>query len=324
MSIDLARIDLAEVITTAIGPPEQRRGAGTERPWWRCPFHSDGNPSLSVTPDKKHWRCFGCGETGDAIDFIRKHDPSLSFSDALRQLNVPLSSLQEKRRGSRGSRGSCFSVGSIAPLLSPPRAQWQRDARRLVKLAEGLLWSAEGSDALQWLRDRGLSRATIKAAGLGYDPIRKGVMIPWFHRGKLRKVNIRNLEGKPKYRNLEGSVGGVLYPDGFPLPGKPLLLVEGEFDCLLLRQKVGRLLQVVTLGSTSSQPTAEALTALSFGSPFLVGLDADDAGNKAAGVWATLAPRSKRLRTPKGKDWTEAYLAGVNLREWSASQLKKH
>ena len=110
-----------------------------------------------------------------------------------------------------------------------------------------------------------------------------------------------HLEGKPKYRNLEGSVGGVLYPDGFPLPGKPLLLVEGEFDCLLLRQKVGRLLQVVTLGSTSSQPTAEALTALSFGSPFLVGLDADDAGNKAAGVWATLAPRSKRLRTPKGK-----------------------
>ena len=36
----------------------------------RCPFHADGKtPSLSVTPEKGLWKCFGCNAGGDAIRF---------------------------------------------------------------------------------------------------------------------------------------------------------------------------------------------------------------------------------------------------------------
>ena len=38
-----------------------------------CPFHDDKTPSLSVSPEKKIFRCFGCGASGNAITFLRKH-----------------------------------------------------------------------------------------------------------------------------------------------------------------------------------------------------------------------------------------------------------
>ncbi len=35
-----------------------------------CPFHSEKTPSLSFY--KNRFNCFGCGESGDAIDFTAK------------------------------------------------------------------------------------------------------------------------------------------------------------------------------------------------------------------------------------------------------------
>ena len=35
-----------------------------------CPFHKDKNPSMKI--DNRYY-CFGCGEKGDAIDFVAKY-----------------------------------------------------------------------------------------------------------------------------------------------------------------------------------------------------------------------------------------------------------
>ena len=38
-----------------------------------CPFHQDKTPSLSVTPQKQLWNCFGaCNQGGDIINWIMK------------------------------------------------------------------------------------------------------------------------------------------------------------------------------------------------------------------------------------------------------------
>ena len=50
-----------------------------------CPFHNEKTPSFSVTPSKQMYYCFGCGEHGDAIDFVAKYY-DLSLKDAAMKL----------------------------------------------------------------------------------------------------------------------------------------------------------------------------------------------------------------------------------------------
>ena len=51
-----------------------------------CPFHSEKTPSFYIFQDN-HYKCFGCGEHGDVIDFVQKHY-GLSFQDALKHLGI--------------------------------------------------------------------------------------------------------------------------------------------------------------------------------------------------------------------------------------------
>jgi DNA primase len=66
-----------------------------------CPFHDDKTPSLSVSPEKKIFRCFGCGASGNAITFLRKHK-NLPFPEAVRFLagkaRIPMDTKEDKKR----------------------------------------------------------------------------------------------------------------------------------------------------------------------------------------------------------------------------------
>ncbi len=50
-----------------------------------CPFHGERTPSFHVFPDRRRFKCFGCGVGGDAISFVMKQDGK-SFVDAAKEL----------------------------------------------------------------------------------------------------------------------------------------------------------------------------------------------------------------------------------------------
>lgn len=66
-----------------------------------CPFHSERTPSFVVNPQRQTFHCWGCGEHGDVITFVRKFY-NLSFRDACKYLHlnqpIRINSEQQKRR----------------------------------------------------------------------------------------------------------------------------------------------------------------------------------------------------------------------------------
>jgi len=62
-----------------------------------CPFHDDQKtPSLSVTPGKNLWQCFGCGKGGDIIEFVQLFD-RVDFATAVQKLETCLP--EDRRQG---------------------------------------------------------------------------------------------------------------------------------------------------------------------------------------------------------------------------------
>ena len=50
-----------------------------------CPFHNEKTPSFVVNEDKQIFKCFGCGEGGNAIGFLMKKE-NMTFTEALKNL----------------------------------------------------------------------------------------------------------------------------------------------------------------------------------------------------------------------------------------------
>ena len=50
-----------------------------------CPFHDDNNPSMSVSPDKKIYKCFSCGATGSVFKFVMDYE-NITFLEAVKKL----------------------------------------------------------------------------------------------------------------------------------------------------------------------------------------------------------------------------------------------
>ena len=85
-------IDLASIVMDA-GIELKQRGT---RYVGLCPFHNEKTPSFYIFSDQ-HFKCFGCGAHGDAIDFVQKLH-GLSFQDALRHLGIEQGRITPKVR----------------------------------------------------------------------------------------------------------------------------------------------------------------------------------------------------------------------------------
>jgi DNA primase len=124
-----------------------------------CPFHQEKTASFSVSPAKGVFYCFGCGEGGDAIKFLRQLE-SLSYVEAIERLaqqaGVTLryegDSAAERKAAAR--RNALFHANEEAAKL----------------YARMLLDGREAEDARAYVQERGLSAESIEAFGIGYAP----------------------------------------------------------------------------------------------------------------------------------------------------------
>lgn len=71
MSHDLVEVKRTSDIVSVVQRYISLRKEGNEY-IGLCPFHTEDTPSLKVNPKKQIFKCFGCGEGGDIVDFVCK------------------------------------------------------------------------------------------------------------------------------------------------------------------------------------------------------------------------------------------------------------
>ena len=131
-----------------------------------CPFHNDSNPSFYVTPSLGICHCFTCGEGGDSVGFIMKHE-QMSYVEALRWLanrygiEVKETELTDEQRREKTEREAMFVVNNWA-------AEYYSDI--LYNDVDG---RAVG---LQYFRQRGFRDDIIRKFRLGFSPADKYAM----------------------------------------------------------------------------------------------------------------------------------------------------
>src|SRR4029450_10161389 len=124
-----------------------------------CPFHQERTPSFGVSPDRGTFKCFGCGEGGDAIAFVEKKE-NLDFVGAIEGL------------------GDRFGVQLEYEETSPEQDRARKRRERLFQLLdraatfyERLLWESEaGACARDYLASRGLGEEVCREFRLGLAP----------------------------------------------------------------------------------------------------------------------------------------------------------
>lgn len=115
----------------------------------KCPFHDDHSPSLTVSPEKQIYKCFVCGEAGNAFDFVKNYE-HISFMEAVKTL--------------------AESVGIQVGINVKKQDKYDKyyEIMELAnKFYQNNLLSSEGLLAREYLLKRKLDKETINEFGIG-------------------------------------------------------------------------------------------------------------------------------------------------------------
>ncbi len=301
-----------------------------------CPFHGEKTPSFTVYPDTQSYYCFGCGNGGDVITFI-KNIENLDYIDAVRFL--------ADKNGMNMPEENTYD-----DLMNKRRLRMLEANREAAKFFHNCLGTKDGEIGYKYFRNRGLTDDTIRRFGLGfapngffaltnylldkgftkdelvfanlarrstknpnniYDNFRNRVMFPIIDvKGNVIAFGGRVMDdSKPKYLNTSDTMvykksQGVFALNLAKKSGKDsLILCEGYIDVIALHQ-AGFTNAVAGLGTALTSEQAQLLSR--YASEIMIAYDADEAGQKAATraleIFRKTPSKIKVLHLSGGKD----------------------
>ena len=300
----------AEILPLVEDTVRLRKAGGTYK--GLCPFHQERTPSFTVTPARGTFKCFGCGEGGDAIAFVEKIE-NVDFVGAIEFLAQRF--------------GIEIEYEEISPEADRERKRRERLhtlLERATVFYERVLWESEqGAFARKYLASRGLGEEVCRTFRLGYAPggglLARRALQEGYEQDDLRAAGLGNRRGNDYFQrrlvfplaDARGRVRGFqarkLFEDD-PLQGKYVnspeselfrkgdllygldtgrqaiakedraVVVEGNTDVIALRQ-AGFLPVVASMGTALTPAQLKELARLT--RRLYLCFDADAAGQEA-------------------------------------------
>jgi DNA primase len=328
-------VDMVELV----GARSDLRRVGTR---WTglCPFHDERTPSFSVNAENKLYYCFGCGESGDAIEFVKATE-GLDFVETIelladrygvelkREEEDPQAEARRRRKERLLALVERATAYYVRVLWDSPEAGKARAYLAGRGLGDEVLrqfrvgYAPSAWDKLMLAAQReGFSQEELAAAGLGqrgrqggfYDRFRARIMFPLSDpRGKVLGFGARSMRDDqgPKYVNTSENelyhkgrqLFGIDHARGPAARAGRVVAVEGYTDVLALHQ-AGVTESVAIMGTALTQEQISGLRQAA--RTVYLALDADSAGQDAM-LRAARAATEKELELlvvdmPEGSD----------------------
>ncbi len=285
----------------------------------RCPFHDEKTPSFMVSQAKQIYKCFGCGVSGDSINFVMSYD-NLSYPDAIRQLASRYGIEIVEEYSSISYDRSEDDKKELLRILNKYACDFfQENLKKEIKSGSSVLaeylkkrkltgdlvekfrlgfapddWNMLKQDkrfsdqSEEILLEAGLRKKNEK--GNIYDQFRNRLMFPIFDTlGNVTAFSGRSLsdEVQPKYLN---SPETLVYKKNEVLYGlyqamdtvrkkKEIILVEGNIDIITMH-KFGFTNTVAICGTAFTENHARLIKRNA--DKITILLDGDEAGKKSA------------------------------------------
>jgi len=150
----LNRIDIVDLIDGYV--PLKKAGANYKA---NCPFHGEKTPSFTVSPTKQFYHCFGCGVNGTAISFLMEYD-HMEFREAIEKL-ASTAGLEIPTEAQAYTPKNTVSQGIDLYQLMTQVSEFYQNQLRQHK---------DKHQAVEYLKQRGLSGEIAKRFGLGFAP----------------------------------------------------------------------------------------------------------------------------------------------------------
>ena len=300
------KLDILEVIQTRV--VLKKRGANY---WGCCPFHNEKTPSFCVNVEKGIFKCFGCGEGGNAITFLMKIN-NQTFSEVIEELAIKYGI--ELPRAKVTNKGYREEKEKIKKAIKEASEYYYENLQK-------------NKEAIEYLEKRGIKKEIIERYKLGYakkgytelqneyksrytpeilekagltvktekgkivDRFRNRIMIPIRdEKGEIIAFGARGIEAeqKPKYLNSPDTIlynkSRILY--GIDIAKEEMLkedycvIMEGYFD-VITAQAAGLKNAVATCGTALTVDHVKLIAKYTKSRKIYLGFDTDSAGIKA-------------------------------------------
>lgn len=327
----MSLIELAQELSLSPKRTSSTKGGEYHSPCPKC----GGKDRFIIWEIKGRYQCRQCNCKGDEIQFCRDF-LGLDFKSACSKLGV----VKERR-----CSFSRFFVRPkfVAPSSTIPSETWIEKATTFnADCHKNLLNSPF---AIKLLQDRGFSLETIRMFSFGWNPenrflsysewglpishneegrekklwLPKGLVIPTFLNDRVIKLKIRRsawTEGDqyPKYVEVSGSMRAPSVYGNRDL--KVIVLVEAEFDAMLIQQFASDLCCSIAIGGAGKKPDVTSDKLMRRADVILFALDFDDAGSKSFQFWKDTYPEITPWPAPRGKSPETSLREGSDLRLW--------
>jgi len=174
----------------------------------KCPFHEEKTASFTVPSENDFYKCFGCGKSGDVINFVMEID-KLNYQQAVKKIADKYN----------------IEIDSVGKKYEKPIQRLEKIDKRFIK----------------WFENRGISNNTILrfniTQSVEWMPKAEkevtAICFNYYQNGEL--INIKFRAANKDFRLNKGSKL-IFYNIDSIKDEKTAYIVEGEIDCLTMHE----------------------------------------------------------------------------------------